>query len=245
MLFTACQSSSNLSKEEREKLQVTSSGNWINQQWLDTLLLYGYPSAARYLPCMEIIVSRQLDSLAWIEPDRQIQTYSLKLLSDSSFSIIRNNRTLLFYYSTSYRTMMLTEDNQKLQLKKLPGRYAVVSLDRWTSGMIPFINENLLAGTYRLVEQSDTLSPLLTILTAYGEVTHLAGYKSYKLCISENCFQTSSHDILILMDEKSTDRYIWQWKSDTLQLYSVRNTGTLQEPIFVPHEVIFNLIKTH
>jgi hypothetical protein len=245
LTYTACQHSSGLSKEEREKLRANTSGNWINRQWFDTLQWHGYPSRASHLPCMEIIVSHQMDSLAWIEPDQPLQVYPLKLLSDSSFSVMRNNRTHRFYYSANDRTLKMDDDRQQLSLKKLPGRYAVMSLDRWMSGLIPFINESLIAGTYRLAGPADTLSPPLTILTAYGEVAHLAGYKNYKLCMAENCFQTSRHDILILSDERSTDRYIWQWNSDTLQLYSVRNIGTLQNPIFIPHELIFSLIKAN
>ncbi len=242
LVISSCSHTSNLTSEQLEKLKSTTAGNWISSQWLDAVHDAGSPARVRGISCMEIIVSAKLDSLAWIEPGKELLVYPIALLNDTSFSVKSADKRYTFYYAADLKTMFLNDGKQNTRLKKLPSRYAVLSLRGWMSGLTLFLNEDQIAGEYKLIDETGD-EPSLCALTAYGEVHGLAGYKKYRLCYGGSCLEQSEKDVITLSDEKSADRYIWKWESDTLKFYSVRNTGTLEQPALEPHEVMFKLVK--
>lgn len=238
----SCSHTSSLTSEQFEKLRSNTSGNWISSVWLEAVHEEGSPAKVRTIPCMEIIVSTKLDSLAWIEPGKDLKVYPITLQSDSSFTVKISDNSLTFYYAADLKTMFFKNGKLTTRLKKLPARYAVLSLRGWMSGLTLFLNEDQIAGEYKLIDDTGD-EPSLCALTAYGEVHGLAGYKKYRLCYGGSCLEQSEKDVITLSDEKSADRYIWKWESDTLKFYSVRNTGTLEQPVLVPHEVMFKFVK--
>lgn len=242
LLIASCSNTVTLTTEQLEKLKLNTSGNWISSVWLEAVHEEGSPAKVRTIPCMEIIVSTKLDSLAWIEPGKELQVYPVTLQNDSSFTVNISGNPWPFYYSADLKTMFFNDGKQTTRLKKLPPRYAVLSLRGWMSGLTLFLNEDQMAGEYKLIDEING-EHSFCVLTAYGEVHGLAGYKIYKLCYGGNCLKQSDEDVITLSDEKSTDRYIWKWESDTLKFYSVRNTGTMEQPFFKPHEVMFKLVK--
>lgn len=242
LLISSCSHTSNLTSEQFEKLKSNTSGNWINSVWLEAVHEAGSPAKVRTIPCMEVIVSSKLDSLAWIEPGKDLKVYPITLQNDSSFTAKISDIPYHFYYSADLKTMFFNDGKQITRLKKLPSRYAVLSLRGWMSGLTLFLNEDQIAGEYKLIDDTGD-EPSFCALTAYGEVYGLAGYKNYRLCFGGSCLAQSEEDVITLSDEKSADRYIWKWESDTLKFYSVRNTGTLEQPALVPHEVMFKLVK--
>jgi hypothetical protein len=240
--ITSCNHSERLTSAQIEKLKSTVTGNWLNADWLDSIQLTGSPAQTRHISCMEIIVSAGLDSVAWLEPGQALQVYPVELQNDSSFKVKTNDRMLLFYYSADLKTLLMKDGEKIIRLKKLPPRYAVLSVRGWMSGLTLFMNEDLLAGEYRLIDETDKKT-YPCVFTSYGEVKGLAGYKFYKLCLAGDCLQQSAEDVITLSDEKSSDRYIWKWEKDTLRFYSVRNTGTLEKPVLVAHEKFFEMVK--
>lgn len=241
-VFSSCSHTTRLSTEQIEKLRTHTTGNWISSEWLDAVHEKGSPAGVRNISCMEIMVSAKLDSLAWIEPGKELMVYPLSLQSDSSFVLNKPGSSITFYYAADLKTMFMHDGSHTTRLKQLPLRYAVISLRGWKSGLTLFMNEDLIAGEYLLIDEvAEEHTPC--IFTSYGEVRGLAGYKVYKLCLAGSCLEQSEEDVITLSDEKSADRYIWNWENDTLKLYSVRNTGTLEQPVLKPHEVMFRLIK--
>jgi hypothetical protein len=238
---SSCSHTSGLSAEQFEKLKTSVTGNWISSVWFDAVHENGLAQAGQ-IPCMEIIVSAQLDSLGWIEPGKELIVYPIISVSDSSFIIKRKENTVNFYYSADLKTLFMNDGITNLRLKRLPIRYAVSSIRGWMSGLVLFVNEDQMAGEYKLIDEFNG-EHTICALTAYGEVQGLAGYKVFKLCISGNCLSQSKEDVITLSDEKSTDRYIWKWENDTMNFFSVRNTGTLDHPDLVRHEVIFRFVK--
>ncbi len=241
-LISSCSNTSGLTSEQFEKLKSNTSGNWISSAWLEAVHEAGSPSGGRTIPCMEIIVSAKLDSLAWIEPGKELKVFPIMLQNDSSFMAKISDNTLTFFYSADLKTMFFNDGKNTTRLKKLPARYAVLSLRGWMSGLTLFLNEDQVAGEYKLIDDTGD-EPSLCALTAYGEVHGLAGYKNYRLCYGGSCLAQSDEDVITLSDEKSADRYIWKWERDTLKFYSVRNTGTLEQPALVAHDVMFKLVK--
>lgn len=240
--ISSCSHTSNLTSEQFEKLKSNTSGNWISSVWLDAVHEAGSPAKVRSISCMEIIVSAKLDSIAWIEPGKELQVYPVTLQNDSLFSAKISDNAFTFYYSSDLKTMFFNDGKQITRLKKLPSRYAVLSLRGWMSGLTLFLNEDQIAGEYKLMDDAGDESSVC-VFTAYGEVHALAGYKNYRMCYGGSCLEQSEEDVITLSDEKSTDRYIWKWENDTLKFYSVRNIRTLEQPSLVPHEVMFKLVK--
>lgn len=239
---TSCMNTSGLTSEQIEKLRTTTSGNWLSAEWLDAVHESGSPARVQNVPCMEIIVSAKLDSLAWITPGKDLMVYPVTLQNDSSFTVKISGRPVTFYYSADLKTLFLKDGKQTTRLKKLHSRYAVLSIRGWISGLTLFLNEDQIAGEYKLIDEIDGKHSFCA-LTAYGEVHGLAGYKVYRLCFSGSCLEQSKEDVITFSDEKSSDRYIWKWENDTLKFFSVRNIGTLEQPSLVPHEIMFKLIR--
>lgn len=224
----------------KNKLKPLIEGNWISDNFLDSLNYYWSPSRVRNTPCFEMIISSKMDSVAWIDVGEEMKTFPVKVLSDSSFSIEELN--LVGTYSNNYKTLFLKKSGLEIKLKKLPQKYAVKSLRGWMSGIVLFLNEELIADEYFLVDEV-TGKNIPCYFTAYGEVHGISTYEKYKLCFAGDCLLQSDDDVITLTDEKSSDRYIWKWEGDTLRFYSVMNTGTLKDPFLVQHDLMFSFIR--
>ncbi len=220
--------------------------NWISRTYLDSLDTYGTPAQVNNARCLEICFSHHADSLCIIEGGRNISVFKVSFESDSMFQIsgFEESKHTLFRLSGGGKILSYHDRvyGTEVYFTKLEKKYAVKNISGWQSGSELFMNERIFAANYWFLNPENKPS-MHVVFTSYGEVAGLANYKSFQVCYDTRCSSNSGLDIIRLSDGKTTDRYNWQWSSDTLYFYSIVYGSSKSSPEFGRGEEIFKFIK--
>lgn len=167
-------------------------------------------------------------------------------VKDSSFVI--DNFTVAgkaeFRYDAARKLLRCRlADNTAIDFFRLEKKYAVKVLNGWLSGTMLFLNERQIADHYQLINEDGMPAGLVSI-NSYNEIAGLPAYTNYELCLSPSCFGNPPSDIIRLYDARGSDRYMYQWKNDTLCFFALVNISRdPRNPSFVPGQEILRLVK--
>ncbi len=217
-----------------------SNTSWISRSYLDALDRAGMPASVRQFKCLELVFNAAADSVMVIEGLLHARAYPVRATSDSTFIATGLQEGGYFGHRPGSRRLSFVADSVEVMFGPLDKKYMVGQVRGWRSGAGLFFNERLIAARYLLLNPDDEPTVPVTF-SAYGEVSGLANYKAYRVCLHESCFAGGA-DVVELSDGSTSDRFIWEWKRDTMRFYNIRVTGREVQELKRGQE-IFRFIK--
>jgi hypothetical protein len=206
------------------RLQALGGTHWLNADYLQRLDEAGTPAAVQNAACLELGFSATLDSMVLFEGGQQPVVFAIAARSDTSFVARRQGEERRFFLEAGNKALRQEAADGPVRYRPLGKKYVAASVAGWRSGTGLFLNERLWAGHYLLLNPAG--EPTMPVaFSSYGEVAGLANYKRYEVCYRAACFPGGTLDAVDLSDGRVSDRYIWQWKNDTLRLFSIVTGG--------------------
>src|SRR5207249_4868682 len=125
----------------------------------------------------------------------------------------------------------------------IESKYAVKMVNGWQSATELFLNEQVMASKYFLIN-SENKQGAEVAFTSYGKISGLPGYTDYSICYGGNCRNMCADDFIILSEKDTSENFIWDWKNDTLIFYSATNISKKTgQPYYVKGMDIFKFKK--
>lgn len=223
------------------------AGNWISQNYLDSLISNGIPSRVHGVGCDELIINFSGDSAYLNSGLVEGTVFKISDKKENSFIIKKFNREEATEFTLTNKGRELRYTDMQTGVKyvftKMKPKYAVKMINGWSSGLELFMNEKIIAANYYLINVENKRGNLVAF-TSYGDVKGLPGYTNFSLCLAGDCRSMSTEDLITLKDASHSDDFIWQWRNDTLVFCSVVNTASEDEkPEFSKGEDIYRFVK--
>lgn len=120
------------------------------------------------------------------------------------------------------------------------------SLNGFSEGFMFAVNKILFEGNYQLLDNAN--KPLRKVhFSSNGTVDGLVEFDRYSVCLGGDCTKIPEGklDIIYLTSEARGYFHGWQFKADTLYIYSLGSANTAENNSYKPFGVKYKLLKSN
>jgi hypothetical protein len=217
-------------------------GNWVLLNYLDTVQKYRSVVKAGDMRMQEIVLKRHTDSVCFFYDgwERAMFPYIEKT---------SNQVTIPRYFDQEPLNLFINEYAYYLSYDKDSVRHVFVKPDdllkdsfenpTWPVTTQRVINSLVLGGIYKYGGQARPVQ-----LYTNGNITGLAGYTYYEVCIGGDCRSFYDGDVVYMKKNDRDEYFTWEWKGKDLLIFKLDLVSAPGEkPVYKKGEKQLSLTK--
>lgn len=223
VLLSACKETTS------ENKPVNLEGNWVSQEFLETLNQNHSPKTTvekLTLYVTELLIdNRNADSVVVYNGQSGYSTLAAEHRGDTLRLKLNKDPYTDLTYDAATKTLFFIDKNLNRIFRFVKADSSF--LDTAYEKPITFpalVNHATFEGVWEFIENNKTKSAIE--FTRKGDVKGWNDYQNYNVCVNGDCAINESGDVLVVTSPKQIHAYGFRSKGDTLTLYDLKPATT-------------------